>query len=45
VVGAKLQQITVKEWLPLLGINEEELRANANAKKTPGVSVEFATGA
>lgn len=48
VVIAKIQDITVREWLPLLGISEHDLRTatpHSNAGDKPDLSVEFSTAA
>jgi hypothetical protein len=45
VVAAKMQQITMHEFLPALGITEADLAAAPIKKKDMFVSVEFATAA
>lgn len=49
VVIAKMQDITVREWLPLLGISEADLRSAAplsdKVHNSAAISVEFSTAA
>ena len=41
VVRAKFQQITVKEFLPTLGIREGDLRSWRPRLRQPDVAIEF----
>ena len=41
VVQAKLQQITVKEFLPLLGLSERSVRNYCSNKATADISIEW----
>lgn len=45
VVVAKIQQITVKEFLPAIGIPYKQLRKTKPLLSTPDISIEFATAA
>ena len=42
MVSAKMQQITLREFLPILGISEASVRAAKPMTSGPQVSVEFA---
>ena len=42
VVSAKMQQITLREFLPILGISEASVRSATPMTNSPQVSVEFA---
>lgn len=45
MVGAKIQQITMKEFLPALGITEMDVRRVPERRFGPEITVEFATAA
>jgi hypothetical protein len=45
VLSAKMQQITLREWIPVLGISEAAVRGAKPKHSGPDISVEFATAA
>lgn len=45
VIGAKIQQITMNEFLPALGISHMDVRKEPTRSFGPEITVEFATAA
>lgn len=44
-MSAKIQQITLREFLPVLGISEDAVRSATPKSTSPEISVEFAAAA